>query len=1734
MFGRKNQSSYAATQHRKSPHSNGGVPPYRKKVLFESLEQRLLLAADPTALLLGSSPAELADVHTSSPEISADLSPGAAAGVAIAPPSYLDPARARQDRQLIVLDVDGAVDITYDGPVHLDGIDVPAFQAPQHLTGQEAEILESLLGTLEASFRDTGIQFVIGSDSSEEEQSIIYLGGDGSPFSAYGAIWALAEQVDHGNLDRSDIAFVFTDAIEYDDTSAVMAGRALAGYVVHEIGHLLGHEHMHTVQTGDAGDLLAAVAFKPYTHVEIAKDVRSDVLDDGMLTILDRSYSVHPRIVEALRDYESFYYAGTVGPDGFPDLVMGQSVIHPIDTGIWLSRVLDMAWAAQMDGSPYGEEEQLQILAWSYGYLTHAAGDIWAHTLVNEFSGGPFPGPSEFVDIAGRKIKTAELSNALRHLMVEEYIADATPGFDGDPERSELRAEDGTLLDVTDDTTPEIVFDAPHDFIYQTFLAPLVPNKGPNRDQAVPLPEWWPKDAAGAASGGMVVDLLLELRGKLEEKRVELGSGQPADDRIVLGQVIDSLLDGQAPNQQALDGLLSIYLKNWIADIDEGLRHWSEWSLALTKALFDPQSRRDLQNEVGADKGDEHSARRIDAENAIGAIGVFLEELEDPDGDGRIDDSFVNQYFLPMLGFPDQIGFIRSALDQFSDEIREAILTPLRLILNPLRSTIADAKQAVGDFVEGQILERFGVDAQTFEFLKRMNAKMDLESVTIGGVTIPLFKDEDRNLLDVYLGLTPDDHEDRPQGIENIPGVVYHTDVLGALKDDAVLDKQDFAAYANSVTLAAMLLLHETELPTGADTSDGQLSQLFQDLIQQPYDFGKLLLNGEHGGNILTATLPKVDAVEVVYRESKDGQTLVRESNDSPWLVSIDAGAPWVQTPRSTPEETSDSSPESEAYFHGTGNFPLWESSLLRDAFRTLFEDWHGERFPDQIQLSVGNPAQEISHLDATSADPNTDASLADVSGALEISLATPWEIAPAPAGLEIPITPKLKAVILDGLDQLVRLAGGLDGDPGLSRPLPVFGKSMSQLLASAGAEAGGFVAEQLRTKLQQPVQAYLETQEPTVSGLLDVLEQQFGSVIEGDGMDGAMVFALDLATSFRAADAPLDLASVGTSLGLPIGPDGSVTVEVDGTLEATPTERNPTGFAFGIDLTADVPFADRFFIQIDTLRLGAKVHASDLDFTLDLGFLEAGVRDGTITLDVQVDAMFQDPNGDGRLTFGELSSTALDDLIEIVGSGQGTDLIAVLPLTARLGNFEIPGAGQQVRLHIEDENVLDGGVDTVELRDGNNQPLTALLQQIRNLSQVTPDNFVGLLRQLGATLGLFSDSDLLNTSLPFTNGVRVGDLLDVLTSLEARVDALLKEDGTPDFSTVQDALRLLLGSDADEATLDETLLTIPIRFGGDSATLDVPLSFDVALGSLADIRLAAPDGADADRNTLHVTSSASGQLVLGIDLRPLGADFSLVGRRLEDLNGDGGFALRLVGEPGGRRIRTDGVGDLGFSLRDGTVYEVNLDGLTRLDEVVAAIASQTNNKVVVLENAAKGVDLVDLSAAGTEDRTFRVDQLGGSTVLLGMGWGDPEDDGAGGLLLIAADEDGDGRIEGRPLHGDSILKHVFIRDASLEGSIALSIPDVDAQARFGPVGIEVADGTGALTAHLALSLQDPDLRPSTIGRIYLDELAMALSDPAKLSLLVASPRFQGQASLALPAEARIFGQPLGTELVTV
>ena len=159
-------------------------------------------------------------------------------------------------RQVVFLSLDGAQDVDYFGPVTVEGIHIPAFAAPGMFAGQEADVLRTLTWTLSQSPLGANTVFTTARPQ-DGEFSTVYIGGSGADFAPWGDYYGLAQDVDVGNQNRSDIAFVFSDNIPALDLTATEFGQRLASIVVHETGHLLGLGHAHD----DGDDPLAGVAF---------------------------------------------------------------------------------------------------------------------------------------------------------------------------------------------------------------------------------------------------------------------------------------------------------------------------------------------------------------------------------------------------------------------------------------------------------------------------------------------------------------------------------------------------------------------------------------------------------------------------------------------------------------------------------------------------------------------------------------------------------------------------------------------------------------------------------------------------------------------------------------------------------------------------------------------------------------------------------------------------------------------------------------------------------------------------------------------------------------------------------------------------------------------------------------------------------------------------------------------------------------------------------------------------------------------------------------------------------------------------------------------------------------------------------------------------------------------------------------------------------------------------------
>ena len=286
--------------------------------------------------------------------------------------------------------------------------------------------------------------------------------------------------------------------------------------------------------------------------------------------------------------------------------------------------------------------------------------------------------------------------------------------------------------------------------------------------------------------------------------------------------------------------VVDAYKRAWIADIDEGLRKWSNVGHAFTKGLFDPHARRAYQDEecgetLGVTEG---SAQRIACENEIGAVGTFLDVLGE---------SLTTQdpALLSMLGLPDPALFAFELADELTDPFDE-IFPGVAFVAEEVK---AHLRKKLEDAVKGMIKDTTGVDvAQLQALLKNPASFLD------AALPSPPFPP---GLLLFNLG----DHErlDRIIGFPGAGPLGGHHTSGNRLEDDEEFVAANFAPLQNTIVTSKLLLL-----------AGGEVDRALGDILGRQID----TYSDEVINNVMTDSLGE---------------------NDTPWLRSIDSDHAWRQ-----------------------------------------------------------------------------------------------------------------------------------------------------------------------------------------------------------------------------------------------------------------------------------------------------------------------------------------------------------------------------------------------------------------------------------------------------------------------------------------------------------------------------------------------------------------------------------------------------------------------------------------------------------------------------------------------------------------------------------------------------------------------------------------------------------------------------------------------------------------------
>ena len=149
----------------------------------------------------------------------------------------------------------------------------------------------------------------------------------------------------------------------------------------------------------------------------MANLIMDEVKKNGRVKIRETEYAVPKKVLEVIKKYPDFVRAGSVGPDFFPDLLVGQMVIHSKESGEFLKLMWDEL-TTMKEGTDYD-----QAFAFYLGFMLHYACDMFSHYYINKYAGGFFPSFSIFTDKGASYSQKKEAAYIiLKHITLESYM----------------------------------------------------------------------------------------------------------------------------------------------------------------------------------------------------------------------------------------------------------------------------------------------------------------------------------------------------------------------------------------------------------------------------------------------------------------------------------------------------------------------------------------------------------------------------------------------------------------------------------------------------------------------------------------------------------------------------------------------------------------------------------------------------------------------------------------------------------------------------------------------------------------------------------------------------------------------------------------------------------------------------------------------------------------------------------------------------------------------------------------------------------------------------------------------------------------------------------------------------------------------------------------------------------------------------------------------------------------
>lgn len=300
-------------------------------------------------------------------------------------------------------------------------------------------------------------------------------------------------------------------------------------------------------------------------HLWIAASTFADVADDCAVELAGLAIDVPKKTCWAIRANRGAFLAGAIGPDGFPDMMTGQMQTHPGIPEGWQSA----DWLAHLLRTARTDKE----LAFAWGYVTHAAGDMFAHSYVNNYAGEVF--------VLTDQERLAEW----RHFRLEKFIDErlpTPPGGDIDP--ASLRVPEKFVADELM-LSPELPDNAlaPHLLVFRSVLG-KVREAQPGLDAAVTA-------RAEAAEATRIALARIEREAGLEDDPAIFGPPRKERWEALSSQTRRAVKRSrdeydQADREWRLAKEVAAFNREWSVSIEVAAKHFVHASLRVARLMI--------------------------------------------------------------------------------------------------------------------------------------------------------------------------------------------------------------------------------------------------------------------------------------------------------------------------------------------------------------------------------------------------------------------------------------------------------------------------------------------------------------------------------------------------------------------------------------------------------------------------------------------------------------------------------------------------------------------------------------------------------------------------------------------------------------------------------------------------------------------------------------------------------------------------------------------------------------------------------------------------------------------------------------------------------------------------------------------------------------------------------------------------------------------------------------------